>query len=633
MAALAALAETGSAAADEALPSTQRPKDRLCCAFVSRMPLHLGDSHMPIMLDEVISPAALGQHSYGGWARSREGIGLVYTRRGGFIDLGHTRDYADLTAYFAAHLRPLLAAGSGTIEVHPLLSERRVVITKPVPPELLDDTSLRIARRAAFEISVWTEVVQLCGKGKMRGAAEVYSAFTPDDLYSNLLGTQLGAQAFTSHRPYDEAMTVGLAETLSRMGALPRRETTRVLHALGGSWWRPDVAWPSADIAIARSWTIGPRLLPMRAPGAVVASGDDPPVALDVPASDRAGRPLTDYYQVELVPDVASLSCFSGQEVVTSHDLPALVERLREHEELHPRPLLPLDGSSPLTHYERGLRLVELSAQGGLGSDTGRRDLRGLGGGALTGVIGDTRGGDFEFARFHAGATRERGFIAGVSLFRSDAVYFCHDLEDDSLRAPLVSLLGPCRGGERFGLGGSMAEGFHDGRTGRTALRPLGAYGVWNVLGNGQSASYDHARLLVRGGGAIEHVWSDAEKGVTIPRVGGKAIAMARSTGGRVEARGAVEYRIDPAKPEDAALESTATVRAYFLLGGREPSGSVDAVDPWAVASIGLTSGVAYWSRPLHAFPDPAAPFVSAEARTSFQLLLTATLGFEDLVF
>ena len=74
--------------------------------------------------------------------------------------------------------------------------------------------------------------------------------------------------------------------------------------------------------------------------------------------------------------------------------------------------------------------------------------------------------------RFDVNHTPERGLIGAFALFRSDAVYFCHDPETHALRAPLISLLGPCAAGEWLGLGGSIGEAFHDGRTGRTALRP-----------------------------------------------------------------------------------------------------------------------------------------------------------------
>jgi hypothetical protein len=254
-------------------------------------------------------------------------------------------------------------------------------------------------------------------------------------------------------------------------------------------------------------------------------------------------------------------------------------------------------------------------------------------GGSLAALVGDTRGGDFGFARFDVQHTSERGLIAGFSLFRSDAAYFCRDPDMGTYRPPFVSLLGPCTRGEWIGIGGSLGEGFHDGGTGRTALRPISAYAVLNPLGNGQSPSYERVRLLVRGGGAVEHVWTELEGGVTVPRVGGGVVLLARTMGSRLEARGTVDCGVDPAVPQDTAFQSSAALRWNFLLGGTATEGPVDGVDPWGVASIGLAGGYSYWGRPLHAFPDITTPFVSDERTGTWQLLLTGTLGFEGLSF
>lgn len=630
--------------ADENVPAHRRPRGRTCCALATHLPLHLGSAHVPITLGQLMSTQGLGRHSYSGWERLIEGDGLMYSVRGGFIDLGHTRDYADLTAFLAVHLRPLLAAGSGSIELDPLLGKRRVVITKAVPPDEIAATSTLVARRAAFEISVLAEITQFYGRGKMRGAEEVYSAFTPDDIYSNLLGTWLGARALQSPRAYDDAMTEGLLAKARELGTVSTQEASKTMFALAGTWWSADTAWPSAEIAILRSFEIGPHLMPVLAsPGvqpAMPGGGDASPLPIDLPVNGPTGA-LADLYRVELEPDPESLPHFAQVPIVASADIPRIVGEVHAADTANkaaaaaagPPDVALLNESSPVSHFQNGLRLLELSGSGGVFADPAEHGAKGIGGGSLTAFVGDTRGGDFSFARFDIGNTDERGIVAGFSLLRADAVYFCRDPETHKVRPPFVSLLGPCSPGEIFGIGGNVAEGFHDGSTGRTALRPVALYGVFNVLGNGHSASYDRVRFLLRGGGAVEHVWSTAENGKTIPRVGGKAIVMARTAGGRIEARGMSEYRVDPGDTGDVALESSASLRWYFLLGGHETKGPIDGIDPWGIGSLGVTSGFSWWTRPVHAFPDASIPFVSSERRASFQLLLTATLGFEGLSF
>jgi hypothetical protein len=627
-----------TAHADAGAPSQRPPRHRTCCAFASGLPLHLGSAHVPLSFGIVTSATSLGKHSYAGDGAGRETNGLVYTRRGGFIDTGHTREHADTTANLALRLRPLLAQGGGVLELDPRDAALRIRIERGVPEPAIASTSVLLARRIAFQISVWVEITQHYGHAVMRGAEEMFSSFTPEDVYSNLLGTYLGAAALDSELPYDRAMDVLLAEAFTSMEAVPAYETRRILGALAGRWWRQGVPWPSPEIAIARSFDIGPHVTPMLAPADVAPPRT--PIVLDVPEVDEDGAPLSELYRLEIVPDLHTLPRFADAgepAVLTADDLPRLTEKVRRSieagDELKtgPHPV-DADEDGPLAHYLVGLRLLDLKATGGIAAAPGDPP-KGVFGGALIGIRGDTRGGDFSVVRLDVNHTAERGLSAGFALLRSDAVYFCRDPDSHALRAPLLSLLGPCVGGSWLGFGGSIGEAFHDGRTGRTALRPISLYGVVNALGNGQSPSYDGARLLLRGGGAVEHVWTELEGPTTIPRVGGSAIVLLRTPSRSLEAYGAAGYRLDPTTYRDAAFESNLSLRWYFLLGGRRALRLADAIDPWGVGSLGLEGGYSFWTRPIHSYAELAAPFVSAEHSGTWQLLVTATLGFEGLTF
>jgi hypothetical protein len=634
-----ALVAPAKARADDGAPSEKAERRRMCCALASHLPLHLGSAHVPIELRIVGSPATIGHHSYSGAAASKETNGIVYTRRGGFIDTGHLRGIADLTARLTVLLRPLLARGEGVLRLHPRDGELLVRVRTAVPEEAITRTSALLAQRIAFQISIWIEITQYYGHTLIRGAEEYFSAFTPEDLYSNLLGARLGAGAVASALPYDRAMDALLAEALQSLEAVSSAETRRVLDALRGRWWRADTPWRSTAIPMVRSFDIGPHVQPVLAPADVIPPGA--PVALDVPELDDDGDPLAALYHLEILPDLRALPDFARAgsfPVVTADDLPRLVGGVRrsiESGEALPPAAAAFDDdypSSPLAHYLVGLRLLDLKATGGVAAPLSGSP-RGVFGGSLVGLRADTRGGDFGLIRFDLSHTAERGAIAGFALLRSDALYFCHDLETRRVRPPLVSLLGPCARGERFGVGGSIAEAFHDGRTGRTALRPISAYGVLNVIGNGQSPSYDGVRLLARGGGAIEHVWTQREGATTIPRAGGNVVILARTPGRSLEAYGSAGYRLDPTTPHDAAFESNVALRWYFLLGGNRAARLPDGVDPWGVGSLGLEGGHSFWTRPQHSFADVATPFVSAERSGTWQVLVTATLGFAGLTF
>ncbi|HWL85400.1 MAG TPA: DUF4056 domain-containing protein, partial [Polyangiaceae bacterium] len=201
--ALAAIPATAHADAEE--PALRAPRGRPCCALAPDMVIHLRATHVPIVIGGVISAKGIGRHSYLTDGELTENNGFLYTRRGGFIDLGHTRDNADIAAYLSLRLRPLLARGEGTIELGPKGADRRVRITRAVPAKDLAQTSDLIAIRLTFNLSIWTELVQYYGLTKFRAAEEIYSSFTPDDPYSNLLGAHLGIAALESAIPYDRA--------------------------------------------------------------------------------------------------------------------------------------------------------------------------------------------------------------------------------------------------------------------------------------------------------------------------------------------------------------------------------------------------------------------------------------------
>ncbi|WP_394827704.1 DUF4056 domain-containing protein [Pendulispora albinea] len=623
------------ARADAEGPGALSPRGRPCCALAPDMPIHLGATHIPVVIAGVISAAGVGNHSYAKSGELTENSGFLYTRRGGFVDLGHTRDNADTAAYLAMHLRPLLARGAGTFDLGPKGAERIVRITRAVPAEDLERTSNLIGLRIGFHLSVWAELVQYYGLTKYRAAEEIYSSFTPDDLYSNLLGAHLGIAALESRLPYDRAMDVGLATVFDRLGAVSQAETRRTLDRLAGRWWSPDHAWPAPQIAIKRSYAAGPRIYPTLAPADVIASNGDP-MPLDVPQTDEHGEPLASYYKLEIRPHLGEMVRFPREEqgkALGEEDIPRLIDEVRKVLDTGKvnDPNAPREAGvrGEVGHYVTSIRLVELSGMGGV-RGTGD-EPKGAGGGSLTIVRGDTRGGDFGVLRLDMLHAPARGLMAGAAFFQADALWFCHDPETRELRAPLVSLLGPCAPGEWLGIGGAIGEALHDGGTGRTALRPIRLAGVVNPLGNGQSASYDAARLLLHVGGEVEHIWSEGLGSRTIPRTGASLSFLLRTPARRVELRGAAGYRLHPGTPRDGVFESDLRLAYHFLVGAAPTDQARSG--PWGFASVGLEGSYSYWARPENAYPEIAAPFVSTSSPGTWQALVTATLGLQKLAF
>jgi hypothetical protein len=626
--------------ADSAAPAAHVPRGRPCCALAADMALHLGSTHVPIVIRGVISARGIGRHSYSTDGELTENNGLLYTRRGGFIDTAHTRDNADIAAHLALTLRPLLAHGEGSVDLGLKGAARSVHITRAVPERDLARTSDRIAVRIAFYLSIWTELVQYYGLTKFRGAEEIYSSFTVDDPYSNLMGATLGVVALESRVPYDRAMDIALSVALANLGVVSQGETRRVLARLAGTWWSPDYAWPASELAIVREYPSGPLLSPRLAPKDVIAPQGEP-VVLDIPQRDDEGTPLSEYYRLEIRPQSDELERFPRQEqgrVLAEADIPRLVSEVRRALDAEAAKTASSDAAATeasargrVGHYLTGIRLLELSAAGGVSSDD--RQTTGVASGGLQVVRGDSRGGDFGLMKLDVLHTPSRGLMTGLGFFRADAVWFCHDPETGGVRAPLLSLLGPCAGGEWLGVGGSLGEALHDGRTGRTALRPISLAAVLNPLGNGQSPSYDSQRLLLRSGAEVEHIWSAQRGGRTLPRALATLSWLLRTPSQHFELRGALGYRLDLAEVRDDVFESDLRLGYNFLLGGTAATGARARSDPWGLATLAVEGCYTYWARPENAYPEITAPFVSTDRAGTWQLLMTASLGFEGLSF
>ncbi|MFV1978615.1 MAG: DUF4056 domain-containing protein, partial [Myxococcota bacterium] len=180
---------------------------RPCCAFGTGLKVRVGAVPIPgFRIGNIIGPDEVGPHTYDSGAltrssqsgtsgfRHREGNGLLYTCRGGFIDTAHVRDYVDWTTYLAAELARNLSSGT-TIEFPDEGGQRRIV-SQPVSQEAIDRHGLtRIAASMAqwisFQLSIWHEIATWFGWSWTKTFPETASAFSPEDLYSNILGVKL----------------------------------------------------------------------------------------------------------------------------------------------------------------------------------------------------------------------------------------------------------------------------------------------------------------------------------------------------------------------------------------------------------------------------------------------------------
>jgi hypothetical protein len=258
---------------------------RPCCAFGHDLQVDLSILPVPlVVLSNVVDPEDVGHHGYdGGYLSLEHGIdnafvsgeenGLVYSCRGGFIDLAHVRDYADWTAFLARRLRATLPTGAA-IEL-PEEGARRFVFATAIDRDRIARVGpglpAQLAQWIAFHLSLWHETVTWYGWTSVPLFPERASAFSPEDLYSNLLGTQLASYIVQSgvaedEAGYEAAMDRAIAESLGALGALPPETTERALDAVDGLWWDSRVSVPGDRLLLRRNFSAGPEIVPWQVP-------------------------------------------------------------------------------------------------------------------------------------------------------------------------------------------------------------------------------------------------------------------------------------------------------------------------------------------------------------------------------
>ncbi|MFI8416199.1 DUF4056 domain-containing protein [Serratia sp. NPDC078593] len=256
---------------------------RPCCAFGFNLKVQALGIPIPFyQLGNVVDADKLGIHQYNDSALgainnllglSREQVGLLYTRRGGFIDVAHVRDTADNTLFLFSQILPRLGQ-DWYLDLSAELAQRRIQLNAFTPPH---DAAQRytlaayLAGELAFQMAAWHEIAQWYGYQSVPGFSEEVSAFSPEDLYSNLLGARLAIDAIlqgqaVSIGAYNTAMESLLPDALAQLGAVSIDETQQQFAGIDGDWWNSHRRVPEKFLVLKRDYETGDNRLPMQPP-------------------------------------------------------------------------------------------------------------------------------------------------------------------------------------------------------------------------------------------------------------------------------------------------------------------------------------------------------------------------------
>jgi hypothetical protein len=318
--------------ADVPEPTSLRP----CCILGNDVGAQLGSVPVPgYEITYTLDVDSLGTHTYnkgtvafeprgGKRLLSDEVSGILYTCRGGFIDVAHVRDNADRTLYLATQIGRLAATG-GTVPLTGEGAKRRVVV-KPLDAGLVRRYGLRevvvsLAEWLSFQAGIWHEITTWYGWASTP-FSERPSAFSPEDLYSNAVGVKIAGVIIRRHGgattevAYNEAVTGLLKDALVKLGPLPQEASRRAFQYIDGIWWDSTKRVPDMQLVRHRNFDIGPKLYPWKLMDAVDTAaleanrkefdqycrGDWKPLGLSVP--DRLGDvPFSRMATLEIEPE------------------------------------------------------------------------------------------------------------------------------------------------------------------------------------------------------------------------------------------------------------------------------------------------------------------------------------------
>lgn len=300
----------------EQLTNPQK-KDRKCfCQFGYGMYLF----NAPLFpITGLVEPDGYGTHSYS-QPGLKEHNGTMYTCKGGFIDMSHLRAAVDWTVFLTFKIvtegKDFDVSDSGAV-MQLRFKNLNSLNVKDIAA---------IAQKIAYERLVWHEIASWHYHPPNHTFNEKQSAFTPEDIYSDFLGTVIGKNIALrilsgyETKPFEEIASEEIQSTLFTLMPLKKKEGTMKAYDIVDRnkqiklpeaqqnldvWWDSKVAFSDQRYIFKRYTEIGPKLSPWLVPNdnSIGCPAKQKSTVLSVPEKTLRGKSLYDYYTFKISPD------------------------------------------------------------------------------------------------------------------------------------------------------------------------------------------------------------------------------------------------------------------------------------------------------------------------------------------
>lgn len=263
--------------------NVRMPEDvRPCCAFGNSQKVKVGTLQVPFFrYTNTLSAGDIGAHAFDAGSfsyvkaspdegSSGENNGQIYTRLGGFIDLAHVRDTADNTIILFYKIYAQLGEDA-KIALPPEIGPRYIKL-KAFDVEQLDsvqrwDLSASIAARLGYFMAESHEIAQWHGYRSWALWSEEVSAYSPEDIYSNMLGAKIALALISnnlamSQTLFNQHMNGWLKAAINQLEPVSAGQTNALFDVVDGDWWDSNEPLPNKFMLLKRHYALGDKQSP-----------------------------------------------------------------------------------------------------------------------------------------------------------------------------------------------------------------------------------------------------------------------------------------------------------------------------------------------------------------------------------
>ena len=210
-----------------------------------------------------INPDSLGTYCYGGCIDEK--IGMLYTKKGGFIDTGHLMESMDRTkcSYDVIRKNLILELSDfrfkltepATYAVHVGYPFDWRQKNKPEKEKIIDDVSIALGQVIAHRSTIWHESITWYGWSCMAIFPEKPSSFSWEDIYSDLLGSKIGAEALRTGGEFEVTANQVMRRRIEELSPVSIKEAKRAASTINGRWYSA-LFYPMIDMK-KRNFDVG----------------------------------------------------------------------------------------------------------------------------------------------------------------------------------------------------------------------------------------------------------------------------------------------------------------------------------------------------------------------------------------